>query len=181
MNQKSKAAAAAVDEMTKPMDSGFVAGKDIVDSFVKVGQEAAQKGYEQAVTMTKEQVEKARDVVAKSVDEMSSLNKDNVDAVVQAGTIYAKGVEVIGKEFMSYAQARLESNMAAMKAMMGARTLKELVDLQTEYARSSFDQMVTETTKLSEIGVKVTNDAFAPLNARVNVVVEKMTKSAAAA
>jgi hypothetical protein len=144
MNAKTKAAAAAVDEMTKPVEAGFVAGKDIVDSLVKVGQEAAQKGYEQAVTMTKEQVEKARTAVAKGVDEMSTLGKDNVDAVVQAGTIYAKGVEVMGKEFMSYAQARMESNMAAMKAMMGARTLKELVDLQTEYARSSFDQMVTD-------------------------------------
>ena len=181
MNTKSKAAAAAVDEMTKTAETGFGAGNEMVDTFVKVGQEAAQKGYEQAVTMTKEQVEKARSVVAKGVDEMSTIGKGNVDAVVQAGTIYAKGVEVIGKEVMSYAQARMESNMAAMKAMMGARTLKELVDLQTEFARSAFDQMVTESTKLSEIGVKVTNEAFAPLNARVNLVVEKMTKSAAAA
>ncbi len=181
MNPKSKAAAAAVEEMTKSGENGLVAGKEIVDSFVKVGQEAAQKGYEQAVSLTKEQVEKARTAVAKGVDEMSALGKDNVDAVVQASTIYAKGVEVIGKEVMSYAQARMESNMAAMKAMMGARTLKELVDLQTEFARNAFDQMVTETTKLSEIGVKVANDAFAPINARVNVVVEKITKSAAAA
>ncbi|BBK30492.1 phasin family protein [Stella humosa] len=181
MNPKTKAAAAAVDEMTKPVEANFAAGKDMVESFVKVGQEAAQKGYEQAVTMTKDQVEKARTAVAKGVDEMSTLGKDNVDAVVQAGTIYARGVEVIGKEVMSYAQARMESNMAAMKAMLGARTLKELVDLQTEFARSTFDQMVTETTKLSEIGVKVTNEAFAPINARVNQVVEKITKSAAAA
>ncbi len=180
MNPKTKAAAAAVDEMTKPTDATFTAGNEIVDSFVKVGHEAAQKGYEQAVSMTKEQVEKARAAMAKGVEEMSTLGRENVDAVVQAGTIYARGVEVIGKEVMTYAQARMESNMAAVKAMFGARTLKDLVDLQAAYARSNFDELVGEATRLSEIGVKVTNDAFAPLNARVNVVVEKMTKPLAA-
>ena len=181
MNPKTKAAAAAVDEATKPVEIGFTAGNEIVDNFVKVGQEAAQKGYEQAISMTKEQVEKARTALTKGVEEIGTLGRENVDAVVQASTIYAKGVEVIGKEVMTYAQARAESHIAAVKAMFGARTLKDLVDLQAAYARSSFDDLVSETTKLSEIGVKVTNEAFAPLNARVNLVVEKMTKSAAAA
>ncbi|MGE0719674.1 MAG: phasin family protein [Alphaproteobacteria bacterium] len=179
MSIKTKAAP-AVEDMGKPADATFAAGKDMVDNFVKVGQEAAQKGYEQAVSMTKEQVEKARAAMAKGYDEFNTLGKDNVDALVKASAIYAKGVEALGKEVVTYAQARVETNLAAMKAMMGARTLKEFVDLQTEFARSAFDQFVTESTKLSEIGVKVANDAFAPINARVNTVVEKMTKTAAA-
>ncbi|MCC7274217.1 MAG: phasin family protein [Alphaproteobacteria bacterium] len=179
MSSKTKAAFAAED-LGKPVDTGIVAGKEMMDTFVKVGQEAAQKGYEQAMTMTKEQVEKARVAVAKGYDELNAIGKDNVDALVKASTICAKGFEAIGKEVVNYTQARVESNLAAMKALMGARTLKEFVDLQTEFARSSFDQLVTESTKLSEIGVKVANDAFAPLNARVNTVVEKLTKPAAA-
>ena len=94
MNPKSKAAAAAVDEMTKPADANVAAGSEIVDTFVKVGQEAAQKGYEQAVSMTKDHVEKARTAMAKGVEEFGTLGRENVDAVVQAGTIYARGVEI---------------------------------------------------------------------------------------
>lgn len=173
MSLKTKPAAAAVE-------TGMAAGKDMVETFVKVGQEAAQKGYEQAVTLTKEQVEKARATMAKGYDEMNSLGKDNLDAFVQASTIYAKGVEAMGKEVMTYAQTRMETNMAVMKAIFGCKTLKEVVDLQTEFARSAFDQIVTETTKLSEMGVKVANDAAAPITARVNVVVEKIVKPVAA-
>jgi phasin family protein len=74
----------------------------------------------------------------------------------------------------------METSAQAAKALMGAKTLREAVDLQTDLAKSNFDKFIAESTKLSEMSVKVANEAFEPINARVNVAVEKLLKPIAA-
>jgi hypothetical protein len=55
-----------------------------------------------------------------------------------------------------------------------------VVDVQSDYARTSFDSLVNEGSKLSELGVKVANEALEPIQSRINVAVEKILKPAAA-
>ena len=100
---------------------------------------------------------------------------------VVASTTYAKGVESVSKSWAAFAQETFEASANVAKAMLGAKTLKEAVDLQTDFAKTTFDKFVAEGTKVSEASIKVTNEALEPINARVNVAVEKMLKPALAA
>jgi phasin family protein len=188
--------------------AGAVAGPEAVEAVVKAGTEAATKGYEQAVALTKEQVksgqlsmdavvkagaeatkgyekavsttrtqvEKTSQAVFKGYDDLTVVGKDNIDACMKSGTILAKGLEALGKEVAKYTQASIEKNLAATQTMMGARTLREAVDLQSNYARESFDSLVAETTKLTELSVEVANQAIEPLQTRANVTAEKLFK-----
>ena len=65
-------------------------------------------------------------------------------------------------------------------AMRPGQSSREIVDLQSEYAKTSFDNIVSEGTKISEMTVKVANEALEPINARMNAAVEKMSKPVAA-
>ena len=167
-------------EAMKPVEAAVAAGKETVEKVMKTGTEAAAKSYEQAVAMTKEQVEKASQAAFKSYDELTVLNKDNVDAVMKSGAIVAQGYEAIGQEVMAFTKASIEANVASTQALFGAKTLRELVDLQTEYTRKAFDSAMAESAKLGEMSVKMANDAAQPLQARVNVAVETMMKPVAA-
>lgn len=133
-----------------------------------------------AVAAGKETVEKASKAAFKSYDEFTVLNKDNVDAVMKSGAIVAKGYEAIGQEVMAFAKASIEANVATAQALFGAKTLREAVELQTEFTRKAFDDMMAESAKLGEMSVKLANDAARPLQARVNVTVETMMKPVAA-
>lgn len=128
----------------------------------------------------REQMEKASQGVYKSFEEMSKLQKDNWEAMVAASQIWAKGAEVIGKAWMGLAQETMETAATTAKAMVGVKSLREAVDLQTDFAKGNFDKFVAESTKLSETVVKVANDAMEPITARMNVNVEKMLKPLAA-
>jgi phasin family protein len=66
------------------------------------------------------------------------------------------------------------------KAFSGVRSLKEAADLQASLARAAFERAVSETTKLQETAIKVAEQSFAPLSARVTVAVEKMSRPLAA-
>lgn len=163
MTTAKKTAAPTID--TKPMDDAVAAGKQSV---------------QQAVAVTKEHVEKASNAALKGYDDFAVYNKDAVDAYVKAGNVMSKGMEDLGKTMFAFAQSQTESNISAAKAMMTAKTLNDLVEIQSDLARSQFDAFVAESTKVSEMSLKVANEAAEPIQAQFNVVVEKMMKPVAA-
>ena len=178
--KKTAASAATAAQALKPVETAVAASKETVEAVVKAGTEAATKGYEQALTMTKEQVEKMSENLFKGYDQFSTVGKDSVDAYVKSGTILAKGYEAMGKEVMSFAQDAMEANLAMAKSLMSAKTLREVIDMQTEYSRKSLDQAMAESAKLAELSVKVTNEAFEPIQTQVNQNVERIFKPVAA-
>ncbi|MEX0696165.1 MAG: phasin family protein, partial [Dongiaceae bacterium] len=76
-------------------------------------------------------------------------------------------------------QRSAQDGTAAAKAMAEAKTLREAVAAQGDYARASFDSLVAESGKVSEISVKVADEALRPIRARVEVAVARMLKTAA--
>lgn len=162
-----------------PKAKGKAIMKDTVETMT-AGADFAQKNYERFVGASKEQVEKASASAFKTYEDLSKFSKENLDAVVAASTIFAKGFEAVGKEWMTFTQDTMEANAQAAKALLAAKTLREVVDLQTDFAKNSFDKLVAESTKLSEISVKVANEAAEPISARVNVAIEKLMKPVAA-
>jgi phasin family protein len=168
------------NDMTAPIEAAVNAGKETVEAFVKAGTDAANQQYSQAMTATKDQVEKASATFFKGYDEVATMNKDNMDAVMKSGTIFAKGFESLSKEWMAFAQDAMETNMAAAKKVFGAKNLQEMMDLQSEAYRTSFDKVMAESAKLAELSAKVANEAVEPLQARVQAGFEKASKPIAA-
>lgn len=147
---------------------------------LETGQDAVLKGYEQAFGLSQGRLEQAGQNFFKNYGEFAAFGKQNVDALVQSGTIVAKGMEELSRAMFGFAQASFEAGAATSKAMLGIRTLTELVSLQNEYARTSLDNVLNESVKLSELSVKVANEALEPISARVSATVEKFAKPVAA-
>jgi len=135
---------------------------------------------DQAIAQTKEKVEKMSKQVFATFEDVVGFQKDNVEAFVASSTILTKGFEALSKEIAAFTQAQYEQSVSATKALFAVKSVKELVDLQTEFAKTSFDALVAEATKVSEAGFKLTNEAAEPITARVNATVEKLSKLKAA-
>src|SRR6185312_13367629 len=82
---------------------------------------------------------------------LGELGRSNVEAAAQAGAILAKGLEEMSQSVVALGQRNLESSLNLAKAAIGTTTLRQLVDLQTGYARDSFDRLVAEGQKLQEM------------------------------
>jgi len=109
----------------------------------------------------------------------SQLGSGNVEAVARVGAILAKGLQEMGESVVTLGQRNLESSLNLAKAAIGTTTLRQLVDLQTGYARDSFDRLVAEGNKLSEISLKTASAAMQPLKARMAEAISTMTNKAA--
>ena len=133
------------------------------------------------IDTAKDQIARVAEQHFKAADDVAAYGKSNVDALIQAGSIFFRGMEELTKSVVGLTQSHVETSMTAAKAFLSAKTLTELTDLQNAYAKTAFDSAVSEATRLSELAIRITNEAIEPLNARVTATMEHLGKPMMAA
>jgi phasin family protein len=162
-----------------PVDAAVAAGKETIEKMTKLTQETGQKNFEQAVTVAKDNMEKASAAAFKGYDQFDSYSQANYDALTMSFGIVTKGFEDVSKAWFAYTQTSVDAGVDFSKKVIGAKSVNEIVDLQNDFAKSSFESFVAESTKLSEISVKTANEAIEPIKARVDETVVSISKVAA--
>ena len=156
----SAAAAQAADASVKTFEKSISTARDSI--------EKATRNFETSQTKIKENVEKAM----KNSEQALAFAQGNVEALVKASQIYAAGLQDISTRFASSSKASLEDGVAFSKSLMGVKSVKEAVDLQTGFARTTMEKAVSESNKFADAAVKLAEQALAPLTARMTVAVE---------
>jgi phasin family protein len=125
-------------------------------------------------TKVKQGMEKAM----KTAEEFVAFSQGNVEAFVKSSQIWVTGMQDLSKSVAAAAQASMEESMSTFKALTSVKSVKEAFDLQAAFARSALEKTVAESGKLTDASFKLTEQALAPITARVTVVVEKFSKAA---
>lgn len=147
--------------------------KTMNDTVKKFADEAKTR----AEALTADFQERSKDAFAKSsklAEEAVEFNKANVEALVEAGKIAAKGLETLGQEGVAFARKSFEDTSAALKGYTAVKTPADFFKLYAENSKKAFDAAVAQTSKTSELVVKLTNDSFAPISNRVSVITSKL-------
>jgi phasin family protein len=172
MTNKTKSAdlvqTAATDAMTETKAQA-TAGFENTLSTMKDGMENAAKGFEAQQTKMKENLAKAM----KTTEEMVAFSKGNMEAFIKASQIFTNGMQGLSKHIASSTQASVEETVAMTKAIAGVKSVKEAVDLQSGFARSMMEKMMADTGNITDASMKLTEQAIAPLTARMTLAVEK--------
>ena len=149
--------------------------KKTADHATAAAASAAAKAKAQAETFQAAGAQAFREGINKSVVSMSELNahgKKNLDAMVESATVAQKGAEALSQQALGFAKASWEDTVAASKELSGARSVQELFELQTNWAKKSMERYVAELAKTNEIVTATVKDSFKPINERVTASVE---------
>jgi phasin family protein len=140
---------------------------------MKEGMERAAKGLETSQVKIKEQMEKAM----KTAEEVLVFSQGNMEALMKASQIYASGFQDISKHFAACGKSSLEETVAFTKSLMSVKSVREAVELQTGFTKSSIEKAVSETSRLTDASVKLAEQASAPITARFTLAVETFGKA----
>jgi len=162
--------AALTDQTVEAAGKGF----ESTVSGLKEGMTRAAAGFADTQAKVKESMEKAM----KTAEELMTFGQGNLEAMVKSGQIWAAGVQDIGKQIAASAQASFDETMSAFKAITSAKSLKDAFDLQAGLARATLEKTVAESGKLTDASMKLTEQALAPLTARMTLAMEKFAKAA---
>ncbi|MCG8441432.1 MAG: TIGR01841 family phasin [Caulobacterales bacterium] len=130
-----------------------------IETFANAGNKAFKENFEKAVS---------------AFGDFNTFSKDNVEALVESVTKAGKGVEQINAAAMAYTKSTMEDGVAAAKKFASAKSVQEIVELQTDFAKSSLDTYIGEVNKMTDLVASTMKDTFKPINERVSAAVEFM-------
>ncbi len=105
----------------------------------------------------------------KSAEQFMSFNQGNVEAIVKSGQIVASGLQDLSKQIAANAQAAMDEGMSTFRALTGLRSVKDLIELQASFARTSLEKAVAQTGQIAEASFKLAEQAYTPIAGRMTV------------
>jgi phasin family protein len=118
-----------------------------------------------------------KDGVEKTLAAFNEANvhsKKNLEAVVASVTAAAKGAESVGAQAVAFSKKTFDDQVAGARSLASAKSVQEVVELQTSLARTFLESYIAEVGKLTESVSASVKDSIKPLNERVTDVVEKL-------
>jgi len=133
--------------------------KSTVEQFTVASNTAFKDGVEKTMT---------------AFSEANAHSKKNLEAVVASVTAAAKGAEVVGAQAMAFSKKAFDDQVAAARSLASAKSVQEVVELQTTLAKTFLENYMAEMGKLTETVSSSVKDSMKPLNERVTDLVEKI-------
>jgi phasin family protein len=121
------------------------------------------------------QLKQGYDRAVKTAEQLAKFHQGNLEAMIKASQIFATGLQDISKHVAENAKATLEESVSTFRALTTVKSVKEALELQTSFAKASIEKAMSEGSKLTETSLKLAEQAYAPLTARVNAAVETFT------
>jgi len=159
-----KAARVAQERIETVTNTNFFNGFDAVPAFAPF-----QNLFADANERSQDLAKRSQKVAV----ELADLARANVEAVVEAGRVAAEGARSIGQNVVASSRDGVEQAADAIRSLAEAKSPTEYLQLQSDFARQSFDRAVAESSKLTESLVKLAGEAFQPLSNRATANAER--------
>lgn len=137
----------------------MAAAKTTADKIANAGNEALRDAMEKGMT---------------GLNDMTAHSRKNLEAAIASVTAAAKGAEALGAETVAFSKAAVERQTAAMQTLAGVRSLQDLVEVQTDLAKTHAEACVAQMGKTTELMTAMFRDAFQPFSARMTAAVESL-------
>lgn len=101
----------------------------------------------------------------KGFEEFQKVGKDGFDAAVRSFGEMNKGFQAIAAEVTDYSKKAFEDSTHAFEQLIGAKSIEQAVEIQSQYAKKAYDTYMAEMSKLGEMYVGLAKDAYKPVEA----------------
>lgn len=134
----------------------------------------AKQGWTQAATTGNQAFKDSAEKSLTALNEMNAQGKRNLEAMVASVTAATRAAETLSAHAMAYTKTSLEGQVEAARALTGARSVQEAVELQTAFAKSAMETYVAELNRATEVVSAAMKDTLKPLNERATAMMESV-------
>ncbi|MEA2840039.1 MAG: hypothetical protein QOF41_1369 [Methylobacteriaceae bacterium] len=96
-------------------------------------------------------------------EEIQKLSKDHMEATTAAAASVTKGIQAIAAETGEYSKRSLESGSAYLEKLLGARKIEDAVQIQSDFAKTTYEGFVAQATRIGELYANLAREAFRPV------------------
>jgi hypothetical protein len=103
------------------------------------------------------------DQMTNTYDDFQKFGKEQLEAVSASTSTLAKSWQAIAAETSDYSKKSIESGSAFLEKLLGAKSFDTAIQLQSEYAKTSYAGFIAQATKMSELYSALAKEAFKPV------------------
>ena len=97
--------------------------------------------------------------MTKGVDSIQNAGNGQLDGMTLD---FTTTLQAIFAEGADYTKKSVESRLALGEKLLGAKSFDAVIQIQTEYAKASYDAFVAQATKMGELHSNLAKAAFRP-------------------
>jgi len=105
-------------------------------------------------------------------EEYQRMGKDGFDVSVRSYGEVNKGFQAIATRVTDYSKKAFEDATRTFEQLIGAKSLEQAFEIQSQYAKKASDTYMPEVSKLGEMYVGLARNAYKPIE---QVVAKKAT------
>lgn len=96
------------------------------------------------------------------VEEFQKYGKEQMETAVASAGEFTKGVQAIMTAYSDYSKKAIEDGNAFVEKLSGVRSIEKAFELQSEYAKASYETFVAESKKIGELYVELAKLSYRP-------------------
>ena len=95
--------------------------------------------------------------------DLQKLSQENMSRALSFFGGWTKSWQAIAAEMSDYSKRSIENNTRTLEKLMSARSFDQALEIQTNYARTAYDDYMREMNKLGGMYASMAKDAYKPI------------------
>ncbi|KAA0970507.1 phasin family protein [Aureimonas fodinaquatilis] len=96
------------------------------------------------------------------IDETGRVGKEAVDGTLKSVSAVTKGFQQLAAETTDFTKRSYEQSAQHFEKLSQTRTLDKVIELQSDFAKSAYENWVSQATKVGEIYSEIAKESVRP-------------------
>jgi hypothetical protein len=104
----------------------------------------------------------------KELEQVQKVGQDGMNATVRSLGEVNKGFQAIAAEVARYSKKAFEDGTNALEQLIGAKSVEQAFEIQSQFAKKAYDSYIAEASKLGEMYVGLAQSAYKPVESALS-------------
>jgi hypothetical protein len=100
--------------------------------------------------------------MVKNFEDLQQVSKENMEVTMKSAESMSKGAQAIATEVADYSKKAFEDGSAMLEKLFGVKSLEKAIELQSEFAKTSYEGFVAKATKIGELYADLAKESYKP-------------------
>jgi len=170
-----------VQRVTDDVANTVQAGAEGAQVMARTMQEAVRTSLSTASELARLSTDQAMQLFNARKGDARSLGDEtarNLQAVAQTGTVLARGVQDVSREWFELSQKRLQKNLDGLSSLARCRSVPDFIALQTSLIRDNLEQTLDNSRRMADLTRQLADEASRIVSVQAEESLQRVSRAA---